>query len=879
MLARLRSTLKSLVRRSRFERDMTEELRTHLRHRAEDLFRAGLTQAEAERQARLEFGALEAWKEECREARGLRLLDELSSDLRLAARSLRKSRGFTASAVLSLALGIGANTAIYSVVHAALLRPLPYRDPDRLVAVFENHVTRGSPRNNLAVANFVDLQAGAGSLQELAGYTPTGRTLTGLETPEQVSGGMVTSNAFTMLGAPALLGRTLLPEDGDPASPAVVLLSHEFWTRTLGGDLGVLGRSLLLDGRGFEVVGIMPASFRFPLAFHEDRYWIPLQWDARAREERSNHDLWCVGRLRDGSAPGHAQAEASAVFSRLRADHPETNAGIDSTVLPLREAISGDARRPLLVLLAAVGLMLLIACANVANLVLARSTARQTEIAVRAALGASGLRIVRHLLTETLLLALLGGIAAALLCAWAVPLLGRLLPPELLPAGAITLNDGVLLFGLGAALVTGLACGLAPAVALSCGAARRPLTESSRSTSGAAGGFQARGVLVASETALTLVLLVALGLLLRSFRLLLEVDPGVRSGGVVAVRFVLPPFLYLEHSQRVAFYDQLLERTQALPGVDAAGLITTLPFLAEGESSWFIMEEATSFRPQELLASNRLVSPDYFRAMGIPLRRGRFLGPHDSADAPLVAVINEAMARRFWPDADPIGKRFHFYDKPSLEIVGVVGDVRQRGPEQKAQPEIYRPFVQDTQVWLAPHAFVARTSLPPRALGATVRDVIHGLGRNVPVPAVETLEDLLGETVGPRRASLQLVGLFAGVAALLTTVGIYGVVAYAAARRTRELAVRAAIGAQRRQLLLLLLGKGLVPAALGVGMGLALSLGFTRFVASLLFGVSATDVPTLVGVALSMTAIAAAASLVPAWRGSRVNPPEALRYE
>ena len=871
--------LKGWFARKKFEREMDEELRAHLQNRADDLVRSGLSRPDAERRARLEFGAPEAYKEECRESRGLRLIDELSADLRQAARSLRHSPGFTTAAVLSLALGIGANTAIYSVVDAALLRPLPYRDPGRLVAVYEKHVTLGGRLNNMASANFFDLQAATSSLQDVAASIPTGRALTGVEVPEQVSGGMVTSNAFTMLGTPAALGRTLLPEDADPARPAVVLLSEDFWSRKFGRDPHVIGRSLTLDGRSFEIVGIMPSSFRFPLAWHEDHYWLPLQWNARDKQERSNRNLWCVGRLGDGVSAAQAQSEASTVFARLRKDYPETNTGIDATVIPLREAISGNVQRALLMLLAAVGAVLLIACANVANLVLARSTARQQEIAVRVALGASRLRIVRHLLTETLLLAAAGGIAAAIVCAWAVPLLSRMLPPDLTPAGAITLNAGVLLFGVGAALFTGLACGLAPALVMTRQASPGGLVDSSRSATGTSSGFRARGFLVAGETALALLLLVGLGLLLRSFLRLLDVDPGVRTRGVVTVRFILPPFLYLEHSQRVAFCNQLLERVKAMPGVESAGLITSLPFLKEGSSSWFLMEEANTFRKEELMAANRLVSPDYFRTMGIPLRRGRWFDAHDSADAPLVAVINEAMARRFWPSSDPIGKRFRFYGKPSVEIVGVVGDVRQRGPEKKVEPEIYRPFVQDSQVWLAPRALVLKSSLPPGATGAAAAQVIRELGKDVPIPAVDALEDLISETVSPRRTSLLLIGLFAAVSSLLTAVGIFGIVAYTASQRTREMAIRMAVGAQRRHVVGLLLAKGMAPAVAGVVAGLVLAFGLTRFLGTLLYGVSPTDVWTFLAVPLAMVAIAALASYIPARRASRTNPIEALRYE
>lgn len=877
MRAQLRSLFGGLFRRVRLEQQMDQELRAHLDAYVEDLIRSGVPAAEAERQAQLEFGGMEAVKEECREARGLRWPDELRQDVHYAFRTLRKAPGFTAAAVLSLAIGIGVNTAIYSVVSAALIRPLPYADPGHLVAVYETQTALGEKFGSFANANYADLRANVPSLKDIAAHTSTGVNLMAGGEAEQLKGRLVTGNMFTLLGVTAHLGRTLIPDDAEAGKPRVIVLSHDLWQRRFGGDPNIAGRTLTVEGEPYTVVGVMPHTFRFPGA--RDEFWLPLRLDAKALQERSNHNLHCIGRLKDGASLGQTQREASFIAGRLRQQYPKTNAGIDFYLAPLQDSLTRSVRAGLIVLMIAVSFLLLIACANVGNLILTRSTVRRRELAVRAALGAGRLRLVRQMLTESLCLSSLGGIAALILCFTVTKALQPLLPPALTPAGEVQFDAGVLGFGLIVSIVAGMLCGLAPVLLISRGDLRNWLTGSSRSATGSGTETRARGVLVACEVSLTLVLLIGAGLLLRSFVRLMDVDPGFQPGHVLTVRFALPQFLYPSQDKKVSFYERLLGRMETIPGVVSAALVTSSPLVSEGGSSWFIREGRPAERPEELSANNRVVSERYFSTLRIPVREGRTFSAQDSAGAPLVAVINESMARKFWPGESPVGKRFQFYGKPWVQIVGVVGDVHQVGLDIDPSPEIYRPYSQDAQVWLAPRALIIRTAAEPSAFAPAVRQEFRALDRAVPIYGLDSMDELLEKTTAPRRFQMLFVGVFGCVALALAAVGIYGIVAYVSAQRNHEIGIRIALGANGADVLRMMLHKALSPVLAGLCIGLVLAISLSRFLSSELYRVEATDPLTFSTVSLLMIVIAGIAAFVPCRRASRTDPMLALRNE
>jgi predicted permease len=877
MRARVRSILEALFRRSSLEDGMDVELRAHIETYTDDLIRSGVSRAEAERRSRVAFGGIEAVKEECREARGLRWPDELRQDLRYAFRSLRKAPGFAAAAVLSLVLGIGVNAAIFSVINAALIRPLPYAEPGRLVAVYENRTSRGAGFGAFANANFVDLRANAPSFEDMAAHLSTGLSLTGAGEAEQLPGRFVTGNMFAVLGVPAHRGRTLIPEDGVPGKPRVILLSYGLWQRKFQGDPAIVGRALSLDGNSYTVTGVMPDTFRFPGA--HDEFWLPLRLDAKDQQQRSNHNLRCIARLKLSANLRQARGEISFIAQRLQREYPDTNAGIDFAVLPLQESLTRTVRTGLIVLLVAVGLLLLIACANVGNLILARSTARRRELAVRAALGAGRWRLVRQMLTESLCLASLGGTAALVLCVAITNTLRMSLPPSLMPAGEIRVDAGVLCFGLVVAMAAGLLSGLAPALLVADGRMHEWLAGSSRSATGSGAEVRTRSVLVAAEVSLTLILLIGAGLLLRSFVRLMDVDPGFKPANVLAVRFALPRFLYPAPGNRMSFYQRLLERMEATPGVQSAALTTCSPLTNEGGSSWFVREGRPAAHPEELIANNRLVSENYFHSLGIPLREGRTFSTHDGADAPLVAVINESMARRFWPGESPVGKRFQFVDKPWVQIIGVVGDVHQTALDLDPAPEIYRPITQDTQAWLAPRALLIRTRGEPLAFAPMLRQQFQALDSSVPISGLDSMDALLEKSVASRRLEVWLVGAFGLVALLLASIGIYGVVAYVVAQRGQEIGLRMALGATRADVVGMMLRKGLSPVLIGLLIGVALALALSGFLSSQLYHVKATDTLTFAAVPLLLILIAGCAAYFPSRRAARIDPMLALRQD
>jgi putative ABC transport system permease protein len=877
MRARLRSFLAALFQRSSLEQAMDAELQVHIQAYTADLVRSGMSPDEAARRARIEFGGLESIKEECREARGLKWPDEVRQNVRYAFRALRKAPGFTAAAVLSLALGIGVNTAVFSVVEAALIRPLPYADPGHLVAVYENHVTRGEKFEQFANANFLDLRSNSPSFEDLAAHMPAGLDLTTAEGAERIDGAYVTANMFPLLGVRAFLGRALVPDDGELGKPRVILLSFALWRKKFAGDPHIVGRPLAMDGASYQVIGVMPPTFRFP-GTHEE-LWLPLRFDAQDRQQRSNHNLDCIGRLKPGANLRQAQSEASFIARGLQRDYPDDNAGIDFNLVPLRESLTHSVRGALLVLVAAVALLLLVACANVGNLILTRSTVRRRELAVRATLGASRWRLIRQMLTESLCLALLGGITGLVLCFAVTKLLRTSLPPTFMPTGEIRIDAGVLSFGLAAALAAGLLCAFSPAFLVAGADLQSSLAGSSRSATGSGAEVRTRSILVACEVSLTLILLIGAGLLLRSFVRLMDVDPGLSPGHVLAVRFALPRSLYSSHAVRLSFYQRLLARIDAIPGVRSAALITSLPLASEGGSSWFIREGRPTPHPEELIASNRLVSERYFRTLGIPLRAGRWFSSHDGPGAALVAVVNESVARRFWPGESPIGKRFQFYDRPWVEIVGIVGDVRQAGLDADATPEIYRPYAQDDQGWLAPRALAIQTQGEPLALAAAVRREFRALDSGIPIYGLTTMDALLEESVASRRLEVLLVGAFGCLALVLACIGVYGVVAYVVAQRGKEVGIRMALGATPAGVTALMLRQGLAPVLTGLVAGLAAALALSRFLSSQLYLVKATDALTFALVASLMVVTAVAAAYFPARRAARTDPNLALRQD
>lgn len=812
----------------------------------------------------------------------MRWLDHVRQDTRQAIRVLRRHPAFTLTVAATLAIGIGTTTAIVSVVQTVLLRPLPYREPATLVALFEHHVTLNAPRMELAPANFVSMRDDVPSLADAAINVGSTLTLTTEAGSELVNGQLVTSNAFRLLGVDAQIGRTLLPDDADPARPLTIVVSHGLWQRRFAADPSLVGRAITLDGAAYTVVGIMPAGFQIPESIAE--FWRPLRYTANQWQQRSNHFLQGFARVKPGTTVERAAAEAHALATRLQGEFPQDNRGVDFDIIPLRDAMQGRVRTALVVLLAAVGLLLLVACANVTSLIVTRAHAHRRELAVRAALGAGRGRLARQQLTEGVLLALLGGVLAIAVCVGCLEVLQPLVPATLIPNG-LHVDRATLGFGLLMALVTGLLCGSLPALLV----ARRNLQEalrgSSRGSTAAADETRTRNTLIAAEVALALVLLIGAGLLAKSFVRLLNVDTGLDAGRVLVAEFEVPRFMYADHQARGPLYQRMLDGARAIPGVQSAAIVTSAPFTrnAGGGSSWFTREGRSSARPEELIARNRLVSADYFQTLGVPLRAGRLFDARDDGRSMPVAIVNEVMARRFWPGEDVIGRRFKFGEEtstnPWITIVGVVGDARQFALADEGRPEISRPYQQDAQNWLAPQSLVVRTAGDPRTHVADVRRALLGADRLLPIRAMQPMSDLLTESIATRRLYLLLMGCFASVALLLAAIGIYGVVAYTATQRTREMGIRVALGAHRGDVVRLMLRQGFQPVVIGALAGLGLAALASRVLTTLLFEVKPGDVVTFVAVPVLMLAAAAVAAYIPARRASRVDPIVALRHD
>jgi putative ABC transport system permease protein len=813
-------------------------------------------------------------------------MDTLLKEIRYGIRSLLKHPGFTSIAVLTLALGIGANTAIFSVVNAVLLRALPFPDPDRLVMVWEDASFAGFPRNTPAPANYADWKAQNQVFEATGAFADRSFNLTGDGEPEKIDAYGVTANFFPLLGVKPVLGRAILPEDDKPEANKVVMINYSLWQQRYGGERSVIGRELLLNGEKYAVVGVMPAGFQF-LDSHVG-LWVPMAFTSEALAERGSHYLNVVARMKPGVTLAQANADIHTIQQRIAHDHPDDAGRISAYVMPLRDQLAGDVRRPLLILLVAVGFVLLIACANIANLLLSRAASRRREIAVRTALGASRLRIVRQLLVESLLLATAGAVCGLLLASWSFAFLQRLIPDGLALSTKLNLDLKVLGFTLLVALLTAVIFGLAPAFQ----AAKIDLNKALKQGGGRsglhAGGNRLRSAMVVTEVALALVLLVGAGLLIQTFLKLREQYSGLRRENVLTLRTALPRSKYPEQPQRAAFFNQVLERVKSLPGVVSAGYTTSVPLAWKGGTSGFYPEGRTVERAKaeglSYDANHRQVSADYLKTIGIPLLRGRDLDDNDNEQALPVAVINETMARQYWPGEDAVGKRFKLGDpdepKPWTTIVGVAGDVRQMGVDEPVKAEMYLPYQQiKDQQWFAPRDLVIRTTVEPLSIVAAVRSEIHQIDADQPIANIRTMDEVLGEETATRRLGMTLLAAFAGLALLLASLGIYGVLAYFVVQHTQEIGVRLALGAQRRDILGLVLKKGMMLALVGVVIGLGAAFALTRFMASLLYGVGAADPLTYAMITLLLTVVALCACYLPARRATKVDPMVALTYE
>ncbi len=790
-------------------------------------------------------------------------------DLRFGARQLARSPVFTAVAVLTLALGIGANTAMFSAVHAILLRPLPFAQPERLVSVYD--VQPEVPKAPASLPKFLDWQAHSQSFEYIAGFRGTNFNLTGEGEPERLRGALVTADFFRVLGVEPALGRGFVKGEDGPGGSRVILLTDGLWRRRFGGEQGVLGRSLLLNGQSYTIVGILPPGFEMGRA----EVWANLIPEPRM-SSRGLHFLSVLGRLKPEVTLEAARAEMKVLGDQLNQQHGTTH-GI--RVESYFEEIVGDMRPTLLVLLGAVAFVLLIACANVANLLLARAVARQREIAVRAALGASRWSVMRLVLTEGLLLAVLGGAVGMLLACWGVDWMLSA-GADLLPrARTIQIDLRVLGFASGLSLLTVAVFGVLPAWM----AARVPLQEALKEGghAGLAGGRRGktRAALVVTELALAVILLAGAGLMLHSFARLLAEPLGFQADGLLTMRIALPAASYDSAEKQAEFFRHVLERVQTLPGVEYAAVMNDPP-LTQGNTNGNFQVEGRTWPPGDLpLTEFRVCSEGYFRALGIPLKRGRFFTNADAADAPPVVIINETMAKRFWPNQDPIGQRMDPQWGRRLgwrEIVGVVGDVKHGGPTTPALAETYIPYRQQP---VSDMYLVLRTTSDPLAVAAAVRRQVLAVDKDQPVFEVRTMTELLRRSTAKRQVSTALIGSFAGLAIILAAVGLYGVISYSVNQRRQEIGIRMALGASPRGILRLVVGQALRLAGLGILLGLAAAVAMSRLLATLLFEVSPYDPLTFVGVPILLNAVALLACWIPARRAARVDPNVALRYE
>ena len=811
----------------------------------------------------------------------MKTMNTLFKDIRYGIRSLLKHPGFTAMVVITLALGIGANTAIFSVVNAVLLRPLPFKNPNRLMWLRETRADEAIKDMPVSPPTFIDWQEQQKSFDELAGYSEEALILTGQGEPERIQAAAVSLNYLSMLTTPAQ-GRFFATEEDRAGGLPVVVLSHRLWRTRFNADSNIVGKAITLDGKSYEVIGVAPRDFTAPSnqsAPNGVALWLPLM--PRLKDVltvRGAHYLMVVGRLKLNRTTAEAETDLSAIAQRI-AQNDSSYKGYGARVIPLQQQITGDVREALLILFVAVGFLLLIACANVANLLLAQATTRQREVAVRLALGASRGRLVRQLLTESLTLSAAGGALGLLLALWGTQLMVGTSAVNLPRADEISINPRVILFSLLVSIGTGLIFGLAPALQATKADLTTALKESEARITAGLRQHRLRGLLVIAEVALTCVLLIGAGLMVNSFVHLLRVDPGFNPASVTAFTISLPRSKYAEKNRQVAFFQDLAERISVMPGVRAVGAINNLP--TNGQS----MTSPVEIEGQPAVNSDKSkyvqyakVQGDYFRAMSIPLLRGRLFSDRDNGQAPPVAIINQALARQYFPGEDPLGKKLKtmFQGRGMREIVGVVGDVHHSGPLKDAPPQVYEPYPDNPT---SAASVIVLAELPSPVLVAAVRSAVQTLDKDQPIDRIAPMSQLLADSIAQPRFYTLLLTVFAAIASALAAIGIYGVTAYAVAQRTREIGIRMALGAQLSDVLKLILSNGVKLTIIGVAIGLAGAFLLTRALTSLLSGVSATDPATFIFVSFLLVAVALLASYLPARRATKVDPLVALRYE
>jgi putative ABC transport system permease protein len=809
-------------------------------------------------------------------------METLLQDLRYGLRVLTRNPGFSAVALLALVLGIGAITAIFTIVNSILLRPLPYKQPDRLVMVWETEPGDNprSAKSSVAPPDFFDWRNQSQSFEHIAGIRGQVFDLTGEGQPEQLLGAGVSFDFFDMLGARAAAGRFFLGEEDQTSGQRVVVISHKLWQRRFNADPGAVGHALTMSGKSYTVVGVAPKDFRTPMFYGEEGdIWIPLAHVEDKLTERNNRFIQVIGQLKPGLSIEQAESEMNVIAAQLRQQYPESNTGVGVNLVGLKEEVIGDIGPKLLMLIGAVGFVLLIACSNVANMLLARAASRQKEIAIRLAIGASRWRIVRQLIIESVLLAVVGGALGLLFAMWGVDVLVALSPEDIPRLAEIAIDRYVLGFAFLISVLTGVVFGLAPALQASSPNVNSSLKEGGGAATTSFRGDRLRSFLVVAEVALALVLLIGAGLLINSLLRLQNVSPGFDPDGVITMRVFLSP-KYEEQPKQIAFFKELIERVESLPGAESVGAINDLPMSGNQSITGITIEGQPSEPDQEPRTEWRQISPNYFRTMAIGLLAGRDFTIQDDRNAPAVVIVNDTFAGRFWPGQDAVGKRMKFGPSnsqgPWRTVIGVVGTIKHLGLDKTEGSCVYLPYLRSPRRGMF---VLARTKSDTAGLTAAMQKEVWAIDKDLPIQSVRTMNQFLSRSVAEPRFYSVLLGVFAALALVVASIGIYGVMSYTVAQRTHEIGVRMALGAQSRDVMLMVLGKSFALIGAGIAIGLPAAVAVTRILSSMLFGVTATDLATFAGVSLLLALVAMMASYVPARRATRVDPMVALRYE